>query len=256
MVRFSRVMLWASFCIPPLFLIIYFVIVSGFGVDLNLTPVIPTGLFGYTDSNGNLHLFVSALGVFDFFTWGWLVKLVVSMVGFVLSVLLLPLNVLLAFIPVFTEQGDSFREARRKAVNYVRFLLYSKQPIHKRWSTLTTLICWILAYATVAVIFIYIMWLTVVSSPPGTWAPLPLPLLLQFTLPKLGDPALLLPFTPLRVFHLATHSGLIFYVFPAVYLSGVLIGLWIVLLFVWVVRGSHDVKENNDTFTRWLSVRE
>lgn len=255
MVKWFGTVLWISYFFLPFFLAIYYIIVYFYGIDLNLTPVIPMGFFQYFNSSGISQVFVSAVGVFDFLTWGWLVKFTVSLVGLLLSLFLLPANILLAFIPIFVSWGNSFREACQNALKYVRFLLYGRQPIHQRWSTLIILYVWILAYIMLVIIFIYIMQVTVVVRTP-LWELLALPPPLPSILLELGDPTSLLPFIPLSVVRILYNSGVGLYVpFVASELSMALVAIWIAYLFLWAIIGRRGVEENIEAFNEWLSSR-
>lgn len=255
MVKLSRIV-WILYFLFPLFLIVYYVIVFGFGVELNLTPVVSMSMFYYFDSPTTYRLFVSAVGVYDFLTWGWLVKLTASLIGLILSILLLPVNILLAFIPTFLSRGSSLREVCRKTLNYIRFLLYARQPIPERGSMLTILGGWTFFHVVAVAFFIYTAQLTVVV-PPVFLGMVPLSPVLQYVLLKVGDPAVLLPFVPLRMVRIVSFSGLYVYLYQAlgtfsILLFGLVI-VWLLYLIMWAAMYHKVVERNMAAFDTWLS---
>ncbi|MBS7251584.1 MAG: hypothetical protein KIH08_13500 [Candidatus Freyarchaeota archaeon] len=253
MVKWSHVVVWVLYFFLPSFLVVYFLIVFGFGISLNLTPVVLVGTFPYLDLN-ILRASFGVVGVADFLTWGWSAKLAVSLIGLFLSIILLPLNILLAFIPSFVSQGFSLRESARKASNYIRFLLKERR-VRKWVDVFTILSVWTLANILVATLFIYLAQVTLIT-PTLSAGILVLPPTLQDLLSKAGDPALLLPFIPLRYIHTGSFgvSGLLFYINTFVsYFSVTLVILWMGYLVVWAAKYRKFVEESMGAFNKWLS---
>lgn len=256
MTRWSHVALRALYFLPPIFLVSYFMVIFLFGIKLCLTPVIPVGVFfpSILINNESAYVFVSAVGVYDFVTWGWATKLMVSLTGLILSVLLFPLNIITAFMLSFSAHGYSLRDAASNAVEFIRFIIGPHVPLRQRWRILETLGCWITGYSTIAVIFVYIMQFTTVSP---TTSIIVLPPLLHYVLTRIGDPALLLPFTPLSAFPSAAPAGVVSYIptIPLV-ISIAFTGSMLGSLFFWVDKGRRSVERNMDAFMQWASHRK
>ncbi|MEX2724318.1 MAG: hypothetical protein Q6367_010530 [Candidatus Freyarchaeota archaeon] len=250
MVEWSHVVVWALYFFLPSFLVVYFLIVFGFGISLNLTPVVLVGIFHYSDSN-ILKASFGVVGLADFLTWGWSAKLAVSLIGLSLSIILLPLNILLAFMPSFASQGFSLRESARKASNYIRFLL-SERQVRKWVDVFAILSVWTLANILVAALFIYLAQVTLIT-PTLSAGVIVLPTPLQYLLPEAGDPALLLPFIPLRYTCSFGVSGLLFYITSVSYLLVTLALLWMSYLVVWAAKYRKFVEESMEAFNKWLS---
>ena len=174
---------------------IYFMVVGVFGCSLGLTPVVSLFLFHLMGPSG-LHLYIHVSGFFDFATWGWLVKLVVCLIGLAVSLTLLPLIPLLALASPLTRFGLPVREAVRRAAAYVRALLNPKKPVHNRWFILVLFVCWALACVMMAAVYVYTAQLTVLQMPSPSSLPL-LPLYFTSSLPV--DPHIILMFLPVDI---------------------------------------------------------
>lgn len=216
---------------------------------MNLTPVIQVGVFGYYYS-GEHRFLVGALGVYDFVTWGWVTKLVVSLTGFLLSVILIPLTIVTAFALAFPETG-SLRETAIKTANYIKFTASQVPP--QRWKIIETLGGWIVGYLTLAAVFLYIMQLTVVGPNYIMLSFIELPPSFQY--PRL-DPVLLLPFIPLNALPLSIPTGVSHYLPDILYIIILSVIPLASFLSIWAREYRHLVRENVDAFMQWLSQRK